>query len=129
MLDPKDSMSLSNLGVAYRQTNRMAEAEKYFKKALELKNDWAELHYNLATVYRRQNKAQEAIASYEKAVSLSPTLAEAHHDLGILYAQEKRNEDAIKHWNHYLELVAAKSPGEAEIARKRVQELGGKPSR
>jgi len=56
-------------------------------------------------------------------------LAEAHHDLGILYAQDKRNEDAIKEWNLYLDLVASQNPGEAEIARKRVKDLGGKPSR
>ena len=119
-------MSLSNLGVAYRQTNRMPQAETYFKRALELK-DQAEFHYNLATVYRRESKVAEAVAEYEKATEQQPTLAEAHHDLGILFAQQKRNEDAVREWNLYLDLVGTKNPAEADIARKRVKDLGGKP--
>ena len=55
---PRTRSSLSNLGVAYRQTNKMAEAEKYFTKAIELKPDQADFHFNLATVYRRQQKTQ-----------------------------------------------------------------------
>ena len=37
---------------------RWTEAEKYFLKAIELKPDQADFHFNLATVYRRQQKTQ-----------------------------------------------------------------------
>ncbi len=106
MLDPKDAIALSNLGVAYRQTNKIAEAEKYFMKAIELKPDQADFHFNLATVYRRQQKTQEAIGEYQKAIGLDDRLAVAHYDLGVLLAQLKRNDEAIEHWNTYLDLKA-----------------------
>ena len=41
----------------------------------------------------------------------------------------ERNEDAVREWNLYLDLVASKNPGEADIARKRVRDLGGTPKR
>src|SRR3954468_3928976 len=105
----------------------MEEAERYFKKALELKPDRAETHFNLGVVYRRQQKVKEAIAELEQAVKLDPQLAAAHHDLGVLYKNEKRSDDAIREWNLYLDLMALKDPKEAAIIRDHVKELGGKP--
>jgi len=68
-----------------------------------------------------------AIAEYEKALAIDNKLAPAHYDLGILLAQLKRNDEAIGHWNSYLDLKAAQDPKEAEIVRKHIKELGGKP--
>jgi len=105
----------------------MAEAEKYFLKAIELQPLQADFHYNLATVYRRQQKTQEAITQYEKAIALDNRLAPAHYDLGVLLAQVKRNDEAIQHWNTYLDLKAAQDPKEAEIVRRHIKDLGGTP--
>jgi tetratricopeptide (TPR) repeat protein len=105
----------------------MADAEKYFLKAIELQPNTADFHFNLATVYRRQQKTQEAIGAYQKAIQLDSRLAPAHYDLGVLYAQLKRNDEAIDQWNMYLDLKAQQDPKEADIVRKHIKELGGKP--
>ena len=96
MLDPKDADALSNLGVAYRQTNKIAEAEKYFQKALELKPDQADIHFNLGVVYRRQSKTQEAIAEYEKAIELDDRTGRRplrpRRDAGAAEAQRRSHQ-------------------------------------
>ena len=120
--------ALSNLGVAYRQTNKIAEAEKYFLKALELKPDQADFHFNLGVVYRRQQKAQEAIAEYEKAIKLDDRMAVAHYDLGVMLAQQKRNDEAIKRVEPLPRLEGgSRIPKRPTIVRKHIKELGGTP--
>jgi Flp pilus assembly protein TadD len=109
--------------------NKLGEAEATFKKAIELKPNEATFHFNLGVIYRRQQKVKEAIAEYEQAVKLDDRLDVAHYDLGIMYRNEKRSEDAIREMNRYLDLIAAKNPKEAEIVRKHIKEMGGKPSR
>jgi tetratricopeptide (TPR) repeat protein len=120
---------VSNLGVAHRQTNKLDLAEKEFLKAIELKPDQGEYHFNLGTVYRRQQKVKEAIAEYQTAIRLAPELAEAHYDLGVLYGQEKKNLEAVAEWNRYLQLTAGQNPKEADIVRQHIKELGGTPSK
>ena len=127
-LDDKDPVAQSGLGVAYRQAGELDKAERAFVRAIEMKPQ-AEFYFNLATVYRRQGKVKEAIEKYNKAIELDQSFAEAFYDLGMMLAQEKRSDEAVAAWNRYLELIAAKNPKEAEIVRKHITDLGGKPKR
>src|SRR5262245_26680227 len=61
------------------------EAEKNFRKAVELdpNHQWAQFH--LAEVYLRQEKFKEAIAAYKRAIELKVRSREVFYNLGYAY--------------------------------------------
>jgi len=59
------------IGTAQAQKQQYAEAEASFKKAIEIKPDFAEGYNGLANVYNSQKKFDEAVAASAKAGELS----------------------------------------------------------
>ena len=47
---PRHAMAYNNLGNALKELGRVQECEAQFRRALELKPDYTEAHYNLAKV-------------------------------------------------------------------------------
>ena len=52
-----------------------------YRRALELKPDYAEAHNNLGIALKEQGNLDEAIACYRRALELKPDYAEAHSNL------------------------------------------------
>ena len=73
------------------------------KKAIALKPDDADLHFDLGVVYRRQRNTDAAISEYQVAVLKNPKLAKAYYDMGIMYSQERKNPEARAAFEKYLE--------------------------
>ena len=53
------------------------EAVACYRRALKLKPDYAEAHYNLGNALQDQGKLDEAVDCYRRAVELKPDYAEA----------------------------------------------------
>ena len=88
-----DYRVFSNYGVVLKDLRKPQEAELYTRKAIEIKPDYADAHYNLGIILKGLGKLQEAELSYRKAIELNPDLAEAHSNLGgILIALGKLQE-------------------------------------
>ena len=54
-----------------------------YRRALELKPDYAEAHTNLGAAFMDQGKLEEAVACCRRALELKPDLAAAHNNLGL----------------------------------------------
>jgi Flp pilus assembly protein TadD len=80
--EPEKASIREALGIAYFRIRRWAEAEKEFRKVLELSpvNDYA--HYALGRCLERQGRDREANAHYKLASSLRP--ASDHYRSRIL---------------------------------------------
>ena len=70
------------MGNTLRELGRLDDAEASNRKAIALKPDYAEAHYNLAS-RSELGRLNDAEASYRQATALKPDLAEAHNNLGI----------------------------------------------
>jgi Flp pilus assembly protein TadD len=74
----------TNLGILYRNSNQLKEAEEALAKATERApwdaQTWTE--YGLAL--RQAGKFPEARKAYEKAIEVNPAYAPAHRNLGVL---------------------------------------------
>ena len=78
----KDHRVFSNYGMILSDLGKLQEAELSTQKAIEIKPDYAEAHYNLGNILRDLGKSDQAELSYRKALELNPDLAEAHFNLG-----------------------------------------------
>jgi tetratricopeptide (TPR) repeat protein len=65
-----------------------------YKKAIAIKPDYAEAHYNLGNLLHELGRLEDAGASYYKAIAFKPELAKAHNNLGITLLELGRLEDA-----------------------------------
>jgi tetratricopeptide (TPR) repeat protein len=82
------------LGNILRELGRLEDAETSFKKAIAIKPDLAEAHYNLGITLKELGKLGDAETSFKKAIAIKPDLAEAHCNLGISLQKLGRLEDA-----------------------------------
>ena len=66
---PGNAMILNIVGAIYFGLSKYEDAIASYKKAAELRYDFAEAHYNLGNVLKRLGRYQEAVASYNKAIA------------------------------------------------------------
>ncbi len=59
-------------GVCYKAIGRLDAAVKSFERALTIKPDYIETHYNLGVTLKELGKPDAAVKSYEKALALEP---------------------------------------------------------
>jgi tetratricopeptide (TPR) repeat protein len=90
------------------------EQAGYFRKALEIKPDFIEAHYNLGLIYTTQKKPREAVEQFEAVRRLEPKfegidflLASAYRDLGDPAAAVSALERALERSPKDLKLLRA----------------------
>jgi tetratricopeptide (TPR) repeat protein len=101
---PDSVMAHNNLGHAFFQLGRMADAKSEFEAVLRLNPAYPEAHYNLGSALLELGRAPEAIGRLEEAIRLKPTHANAHNNLGSALLQTGRPADAIKEYEEALRL-------------------------
>ena len=73
-----------NLGVLYAETGRAGEAERAYRRAVDLDPRGIAGRVNLADVYRAQGRDAEGEILLREALALRPESADVHHALGLL---------------------------------------------
>jgi tetratricopeptide (TPR) repeat protein len=90
-----------DLAVAYYYYGRLAlllnegsddDVVNALRKAVALKPDFSDSHYELGRALERCGKTNDAIAQFEDSLRLNPKLFRAHYRLAILY--RKRGDSA-----------------------------------
>ena len=81
-------------GTAAAQAGRMAEGIVALRRAVELKPDFTEAHYNLGAAYRDVGNADAALAAYRCAAELVPKFADVHVDIAALLRDRRELEEA-----------------------------------
>ena len=106
--DPKDFQAWSELGTLYLIQKNLAEAEKAYVRAVEIRPTFFLALLNLGRVRMRQNNFDGAIAVLDKAASVQPTSAEANYFLGEAYLQMKKGSKAVGYLYEALKLEPIK---------------------
>src|SRR5205814_1647635 len=76
-----------------------------FRKAIALKPDFADAHFQLGLLYSRNPTAlTQALTSFEKAVALGYVQPEAYRNLGSVNIKLGKYDEAIAHLRKALEL-------------------------
>jgi choline-sulfatase len=108
-LNPSDCESLNDLGMAYLETGKLADAERVFKWSLAADAEYAPGYNGLGLVSVRKPDLQAARGFFEKAVQLDPNLLEAQLNLGRIYKMTGANARARACFEAFL---AKASPAE-----------------
>lgn len=74
-----------NLGLMYRRTGRLDDAEKHLRLALEAQADHRGAHHNLGLVLMDRGRYDEAQAAFEYVCRVAPQDPQPHFCLGVLW--------------------------------------------
>ncbi len=103
-LYPDSSGARVNLGNAYRNAGRLADALAEYEEAIRLDQS-PKAYYNRGITLEQLGRVDEAIASYSGALADDPTYALAHVNLGRLLYERQEKETALRHFEQAVEIA------------------------
>jgi len=83
-----------NLGVAYLEQGRLAEAVTQLEEALRIRPNYTTAHLNLGSAYSAMGRFSDAEREYRRTIQLKPDKAEAYNNLGKLHLDQNRLDEA-----------------------------------
>jgi len=128
-LNPNDHLLHNDMGLAYMAKKRLDKAEFHFKKAIDIRTEFAPAKNNLGSVYLAKKDWDAAIAQF-KTVAGDILYATPHYpltNLGIAYYNKKDYASAEKYYRDALELqpefgLALRGLGKTYIALNKLPE-------
>jgi len=124
---PQLSTPYVNLGILFRKTGHLDQAEDALKNAVQRNGSNAVAWTELGATQRLRGEFQDAAASYEKAIAADPNYAPAYRNLGVvsdLYLADP--ERALTAFEKYKEITSEDKPVSSWIAELR--QRTGKPA-
>lgn len=125
LLDPRNPRHYNDRGWSHFNFRNDTEAAKDdFRTATDLKQDFADAHYNLAKVYREEGKKDRALQEYEQTLNLLnqqisqlEPIASARPDFQSIFNQLKQSEEQVRKEkeNLQLEIEKEKAPLPEEV--------------
>jgi tetratricopeptide (TPR) repeat protein len=102
---------LTELGTAYLLEQKLAEAEKAYTRAIEVRPKFFLALMNLGRLRMMQKNFEGAIEPLTAAVTVQPTSADANYRLGESYLQIKKGSKAV---GYLYEAIKLDPVGRAE---------------
>ena len=94
--DPGDAEAWFMLGAVHGRLGSLTEAISSNRRALELKQDYPEAHYNLARALQETGEFAEAERSYRETLKLKPGNPDACNNLGNVLRGLGRPREALE---------------------------------
>jgi tetratricopeptide (TPR) repeat protein len=101
---PNDFNSLHYLAIISYQRKNLEEGIKFIKKAIAVKNDFAESWNAYAVMLAQMEKGKEAIEKWKKAIELKPNFPEAWSNLGNTYWELDQFKESLDACSKAIEL-------------------------
>lgn len=99
-----------NYGVVLMQKGKLDEAERAFRRALEINPSFADAHNNLGYLLERQGKSAEAIEEYKKALGYKQDFRQAHFNLGRILVSQQQYQEGIQQLQQTVTPVDESTP-------------------
>lgn len=122
-LIPHHFMAYYRHGSALNQRKTASAAEPLLRRAIALRPEISDLHYELAVCLGYLERFNEAELGFQKAIDLRPTYMEAYLSWGLMLLQKKDAAAAIPKCERALEL----SPNNASARMGLIRALMLKP--
>ena len=126
--DPKNAGAHVQLGNAYFDAERYADAIKWYEESLKLDPKNVDASTDLGVSYNYSSRTDEALKQFDYSLKLNPTHAKTLLNQGIVLAFGKRDlKGATAAWEKVVQL-APNSP-EAQAARQGLQGIAAATGR
>jgi tetratricopeptide (TPR) repeat protein len=86
------ALSLRKRNLAPGLNDPDGKVERLLKKAVALRPDFGDAHFQLGLLYSDKRQTANAVHEFEAAIRLRPDLKAAHYRLGQLYAEQGKAE-------------------------------------
>lgn len=112
--DPKNAGAHVQLGNAYFDAERYADAIKWYEDGLKLDPKNVDASTDLAVSYYYSNRADEALKQFDYSLQLNPTHVKTLLNQGIVLAFGKRDlKGATAAWEKVVQLAPNSPEGQA----------------
>ena len=101
---PGDAGVHNNLGNALKQIGQLDGAVDAYRRAVELKPDFAMAHNNLGNTLKDIGQYQGALEAYRRVLDLEPGSAEIHFNVGVVLQILNEPEAAVASYRRVLEI-------------------------
>jgi tetratricopeptide (TPR) repeat protein len=111
---PQEPAQFESLVASAQQAQATGDFEvaaEFYRKAVTVRPDNAELRANLGLMYYQTGKDEQAIAAFRQALGLKPGLFVPNLFLGLDYVKLKRFDEAIPH----LKRAALSNPKDVQV--------------
>lgn len=122
-IDAKAETYHSNLGFAFQNLGRLAEAEASYRQAVRLRPRFPEAHNNLGNILYGRKHLAEAEAAYRQAIACKADYPEAHNNLGLALKARDRTGEALDCYRRAIGLRADYAEAHNNLATA-LQSLG-----
>jgi tetratricopeptide (TPR) repeat protein len=106
-----------NLGAAFQEQNRLAEALAQYREVLRLAPSRHETYNNIGRILNDEGLPAEALNYCQTAVALDPKSPLSHNGLGIVLAELRRFDEAMREFSKAARLDANYSPPHFQMGR------------
>jgi len=103
------------MGFLTERRKGVREAEPFFRRAVEVRPDWAKPHFYLGKALVALGDLRNAQEELETAVRLDEGKSQYHYQLAQLYRRLKQTQKAKEHLTRYEELVDLERKQKATI--------------
>ncbi|MCD8377986.1 MAG: tetratricopeptide repeat protein, partial [Candidatus Gastranaerophilales bacterium] len=110
-MSPEDTTSLFYLANCYDSLNKVYDAQKYYEKVIELRENYVDAYKNLCIVYMKIGKENSAVKLAEKAKKIAPADYTFDYLIGTACVTLKLYNKGIEH----LEAALALNPEHFQI--------------
>ena len=107
MANPEDAALHNRLGICYQRMGDAKAARRAYKKAIDLRSDYAEVWNNIGTLDHARSRYKQAISAYSKAIRLDPRSAVFYRNLGGAWLARGEVQKALEAWNEAYRLDPA----------------------
>jgi tetratricopeptide (TPR) repeat protein len=101
---PNNPLLLNISGVCYAGLSLMDDAVKSYEKAVSIKPDYADAHFNLGNILRDLGDLDGAIKSFVKTIEIMPEYDEAQYNLGVTLQELGQLDEAIEQYEKALSI-------------------------
>ena len=87
---------LAAVGLCYLKQNKLAEAQDYFKKSIDMAPQDENLPYNVAEIFFSNQQIDEAVRYFEMAIQIKPDWPDPYYRLAFAYLNKGDNAKAAE---------------------------------
>jgi Tfp pilus assembly protein PilF len=119
---PPRAVAQFQTGLRNLDQGKASEAERAFKKAIQIDPQYAASYLRLSEIYADQHHFPEAKRAIEQAVRIEKPSSESYGYLGYLYMMEKQPEKARKSFEKSLRMEPKNWFAQLELGRLRYEQ-------